>query len=50
MSDYRRYFLAGGTYFFTVVTQRRAHLFASAAARRLLGEVMRQPVGQALRA
>ena len=33
MSDYRRYFLAGGTYFFTVVTQRRAHLFASAAAR-----------------
>jgi YD repeat-containing protein len=25
MSDYRRYFVAGGTFFFTVVTERRAH-------------------------
>ena len=42
MSDYRRYFVPGGTYFFTLVTERRAPLFASAAARRLLGSVMRR--------
>jgi putative transposase len=42
MSDYRRYFVPGGTYFFTLVTQRRAHLFTSALARRLLGDAMRQ--------
>jgi hypothetical protein len=35
MSDYRRYFLAEGTYFFTVVTEGREHLFTSAAARQL---------------
>jgi len=29
MSDYRRYFVAGGTYFFTLVTDRRARLIAS---------------------
>jgi putative transposase len=27
MSDYRRYFVAGGTYFFTIVTYRRRPLF-----------------------
>ena len=42
MSDYRRYFVPGGTYFFTLVTERRSRLFASAAARRLLGNVMRR--------
>ena len=42
MSDYRRYFVPGGTYFFTLVTERRSRLFASAAARRLLGSVMRR--------
>jgi putative transposase len=42
MSDYRRYFAPGGTYFFTLVTERRVRLFALAAARRLLGSVMRQ--------
>jgi putative transposase len=42
MSDYRRYFVAGGTYFFTVVTDRRAGLFTDAAARRLLGSVFRR--------
>jgi putative transposase len=41
MSDYRRYFVPGGTYFFTVVTERRAPIFGSAPARKLLGEVMR---------
>jgi putative transposase len=44
MSDYRRYFVAGGTYFFTVVTDRRAGLFTDAAARRLLGSVFRRCV------
>ena len=42
MSDYRRYFVPGGTYFFTVVTERRSRLFADEAARRLLGEAMRE--------
>ncbi|HEY1784350.1 MAG TPA: transposase [Pirellulales bacterium] len=42
MSDYRRYFVAGGTYFFTVVTDRRAPLFADARARSLLGSVFRR--------
>jgi putative transposase len=42
MSDYRRYFVPGGTYFFTAVTARRAPLFAKRAARRLLGRVMRE--------
>lgn len=42
MSDYRRYFVAGGTYFFTVVTERRTPLFANASARRLLGSTMRR--------
>ena len=42
MSDYRRYFVAGGTYFFTLVTESRAPLFDSAAARRLLGDTMRE--------
>ncbi len=42
MSDYRRYFVPGGTYFFTVVTERRAQLFGRESARRLLGNVMRQ--------
>jgi putative transposase len=41
MSDYRRYYVPGGTYFFTLVTERRAPLFGSAAARLLLGRVMR---------
>jgi putative transposase len=42
MSDYRRYFVPGGTYFFTLVTEGRARVFASAAARGLLGSAMRQ--------
>jgi putative transposase len=42
MSDYCRYFVPGGTYFFTVVTERRSRLFADEAARRLLGEAMRE--------
>lgn len=42
MSDYRRYFVAGGTYFFTAVTDGRASLFADASARSLLGSVFRR--------
>jgi putative transposase len=42
MSDYRRYFVAGGTYFFTVVSERRAPLFSDDAARSLLGSVIRR--------
>jgi len=41
MSDYRRYFVAGGTYFFTVVTEGRAHVFDSTDACRLLGQTLR---------
>lgn len=42
MSEYRRNFVPGATYFFTVVTQGRAPLFADATARHLLGSVMRR--------
>jgi putative transposase len=42
MSDYRRYFVHGGSYFFTVVTERRARLFSDDRARKLLGSVMRR--------
>jgi len=41
MSEYHRYFVPGGTYFFTVVTQHRETLFCDDAARRTLGSVMR---------
>ena len=42
MPDYRRYFVEGGTYFFTLVTAGRAPLFSSAHARQLLGRMMRE--------
>jgi putative transposase len=42
MSDYKRYFVAGGTYFFTVVTDCRIPLFADPIARPLLGSVFRR--------
>jgi putative transposase len=42
MSDYRRFYTPGGTFFFTVVTERRAPLFSNATARTMLGKVMRQ--------
>jgi putative transposase len=42
MSDYRRYFVAGGTFFFTVVTERRAPIFTDLPARQILGRAMRQ--------
>ena len=42
MADYRRWYIPGGTYFFTLVTYRRRPLFQDATARRLLGDVMRE--------
>lgn len=42
MSDYLRYFVPGGTYFFTVVTENRANLFAATNARQRLGAAFRQ--------
>ncbi|HWL07523.1 MAG TPA: transposase [Planctomicrobium sp.] len=41
MSDYRRWYLEGGTYFFTVVTQDRQPLFADPYARMLLRQSVR---------
>jgi putative transposase len=41
VSDFRRYFVPGGTYFFTLVTANRAPLFSAAQARATLGTVMR---------
>ena len=42
MPDYRRYFVEGGTYFFTLVAAGRTPLFHSAVARQLLGRLMRE--------
>jgi len=41
MPNWRRAHVPGGTYFFTVVTDRRNPLFAQAGARALLGTVLR---------
>lgn len=41
MPDYRRWFVPGGTYFFTLVTHERYPFFKSDRACRLLGDVMR---------
>jgi putative transposase len=41
MSDYRRYFVPGGTYFFTLVCFRRRAVFNQSVGRRILGRVMR---------
>jgi putative transposase len=38
MADYRRNYVAGGTFFFTLVVHERHPLFSSALARRLLRE------------
>lgn len=41
MPEYRRWYVPGGTFFFTLVVYRRYPLFRSPVARRILGEVMR---------
>jgi putative transposase len=40
MSNYRRAYVSGGTYFFTVVTYRRQHLFHDEMARHLLNHAI----------
>ena len=42
MADYRRWYVDGGTYFFTLTTYRRRPLFRDALARSLLGTAMRE--------
>ena len=42
MPDFRRYHVAGGTFFFTVITARRARLFGDEEACRWLGECFRE--------
>jgi len=42
MSEYRRSYVPGGTFFFTVVTESRAPLFSNEICRSLLSNVMRQ--------
>ncbi len=42
MADYRRYRVPGGTWFFTVVTKRRAKIFHAANARQILGDSIRR--------
>lgn len=41
MPDYRRYFVPGGTFFFTLVTHQRQPLFNHPEARKLLGKILR---------
>ncbi len=40
MSNYRRAYLPGGTYFFTVVTESRQHLFHHEMARHSLNQAI----------
>lgn len=42
MPNYRRNFVPGGTYFFTLVTQNRTPLFESELARTILGTAFRE--------
>ena len=42
MPDYRRWYVPGGTFFFTLVACNRHPLFESPIARSILGEVMRE--------
>ncbi|MBS0209651.1 MAG: transposase [Planctomycetes bacterium] len=46
MPNYRRNFVPGGTYFFTVVTYRRRRILLDKTARTILGSVMRECKGQ----
>jgi putative transposase len=44
MSDYKRYFLPGGTYFFTLKTENNYPVFHDQNMVRLLGEIIRQQI------
>ena len=46
MSEFRRRYFPGGSYFFTVVTQDRVPIFREPSSVRLLGEVMRTVRGK----
>lgn len=46
MPDYRRYFVPGGTFFFTLVAADRFPLFRGEAACRLLGRILRDVRGK----
>jgi putative transposase len=46
MPDFRRFFVAGGTYFFTLATANRAPLFADAEGRAMLGRAIRARCAQ----
>src|SRR5687768_15212316 len=41
MSNYRRWYIPGGIYFFTVVVEHRRPLFAAETSRTLLGDAIR---------
>lgn len=41
MAEYRRYYVAGGSYFFTVVSKHRANFLCDELAREILGQKMR---------
>ncbi|MFI3197057.1 MAG: transposase [Methylococcaceae bacterium] len=41
MSNYRRAYVSGGSFFFTLVTERRAPIFRSPTARTCLGTALR---------
>jgi putative transposase len=47
MPDYRRWYVPGGTYYFTVVTDRRTPTFRNPDAAHLLGAAMREVRGKA---
>src|SRR5262245_16061875 len=42
MPNYRRYFVAGGTFFFTLKTERNVPLFADEQPAKLLGVILRE--------
>jgi putative transposase len=46
MSDYRRWYVPGGTYFFTLVVENRRPLFATPETRALLGNALRTIHGE----
>jgi putative transposase len=46
MSNYRRWYQPGGTYFFTVITYGRRPLFRNELGRDLVGTVMREVQGE----
>jgi putative transposase len=46
MPNYRRWFVAGGSFFFTVVVNGRRPLFKNELAVKLLGDILREGVAR----